>query len=148
MYHCQNKVLNGGSNEHIFKSARNYIDKTRESFYASKSIKSERDYHRPYIRGHKTRIKYFIHDFHYHFDSKNVPDAVDRLSLTPCVFELLQFTSDIPRVSKKEKQTYFLKGTTPCGYTFKVIVRKEKDKKKQVGYTLQSYFKDQKKEKP
>lgn len=142
MYHCQNKVLNGGSNESIVKSARNYIDQIRENFYSSKGVKGGRDYRRPYIRGHRTRIKYFIDDFHYHFDEKYLPDVVGRLSLTPCVFELLQFTSDIPRVSKKKKRNYFLEGTTPCGSSFKVIVRKEKDKNKQVGYTLQSYFKD------
>jgi hypothetical protein len=124
MYICTKGVINCEIADEILSIARRLIDEEREK---------EKDYKIPLIKGHKTKIKYYINVFHRHFDEKEYKDVVGRYSLTPCVFELLRFTRDKPEFS--EGKNYFLLGRSGCEKDFKVIVRKDKD-----GYVLRSYF--------
>jgi hypothetical protein len=124
MYTCTKVIIEGGTLIETFNIARRLIDEEREN---------AKGYKIPFIKGHKTKIKYYINVFHRHFDEKEYTDVVGRYRLTPCVFELLRFTKDKPEFS--EGKNYYLLGMSGCGKDFKVIVRKKGD-----GYVLRTYF--------
>lgn len=124
MYNCTKEIIESEKIDEVLAIARRIIEEEKEKCSARK---------RPLIKGHKTKIKYYIDTFERHLDKKEIRNMAGRYSLTPCVFELLKFSNDQPQYS--EGHNYFLTGRTPCGKDFKVIVRK-----KSAGYVLRTYF--------
>jgi len=77
--------------------------------------------------------KVFIDDFHFHIDSKSPEDRIGRYRVVPCVRELLRRTTDCPVMTPHGNLE--LKGKTPDGQGFTVIIRPEKK-----GGVLQSFY--------
>ncbi len=124
MYDCTTETIESEKIDEVLNIARRMIEEEKEKNTGRK---------KPFIKGHKTKLKYYIDAFERHLDKKEIRNMAGRYSLTPCVFELLRFSNDKPEYS--EGHNYFLVGKTPCGKEFKVIVRKKGD-----GYVLRSYF--------
>ncbi|MBF0509937.1 MAG: hypothetical protein HQK57_13560 [Deltaproteobacteria bacterium] len=71
----------------------------------------------------------FIDLIRIHFKTKNPGDTARRLRLLPCVFDLLENSEDVPiAIKDKAGKSYALKGMTPDGEKFIVVIQEKKDR--------------------
>jgi hypothetical protein len=127
MFVCRIVPIAHRKNNRVLQEANQIIEKHRKKCAGS----------RPYILSAKlkTKVKFFIDDFHYHLDNKSLPNRVERYRLIPCVFELLKFTEEWPPRKGTGENCYMLTGQTPDGKCFEVIIRKEAE-----NFVLQSLY--------